>query len=132
MSTLINTSRGSAPSDKPGGDKGKKRTHQAAGLDSSPGGSVGGSEGNDERRKPGVKRAPRGFGNLHPPGDQVIDQQTPTCAVNGKDVNEQPQQVPASRNYMHDRFQNVPAVDYENSGAVAVNPVWLILEHPTL
>lgn len=42
---------------KPGGDNGRKRTHEAAGLDSSPGSGVGEGEGNDERRKPGVKRA---------------------------------------------------------------------------
>lgn len=42
---------------KAGGDKGRKRTHEVAGLDSSPGSGVGEGEGNDERRKPGVKRA---------------------------------------------------------------------------
>lgn len=42
---------------RPGGDKGRKRTHDATGLDSSPGSGVGEGEGNDERRKPGVKRA---------------------------------------------------------------------------
>ncbi len=50
----------SPPGFKTLGEKGRKRTHEAAGLDSSPGSGVSGvcdGEGTEERRKPGVKRA---------------------------------------------------------------------------